>query len=293
MISHSGYRVPDGDPAPYEAPLFVLSAGHYRFVKMKRYYTHRPQGRPDWQLIYIAGGTAQFFIGGVWHTVREGGMVLYYPDEEQEYKYFLDEKPDVYWVHFTGTEVGALLERYALTRGVVHNVGVDARYCERMENIIRELQLKRATADELTTLLLHELLLRMSRGAEESRTDRTRSQMIEQAVSEMEQRFAEPLTVAGLAEQFHVESGWFSRLFRRRMGVSPQQYLTQVRMTKARELLSTTDCSIGEAARLSGYDNQLYFSRLFHKMYGCAPREYRQRQQEGVQDESLFSYLGV
>ena len=79
-----------------------------------------------------------------------------------------------------------------------------------------------------------------------------------------------------------------------KLGITPGKNVVNCRSRAGRgELLSTTDCSIGEAARLSGYDNQLYFSRLFHKMYGCAPREYRQHQQEGMQDESLFSYIGV
>ncbi len=282
MISHSGYLVPDNEAPPYEAPLLVMSAGHYRFVQMARFHTHRPQGRPDYQLLYVAGGTAQFFVGGAWHRVDEGGAVLYRPDEPQEYIYRLEDNPDIYWVHFTGTEADRIVARCGLRGGVVVAAGVESRYRELFEAIVRELQLKRPLGDELTALLAQELMVRMARRDGEARTDRPRSAMIERAVREMERRFAEPLTVAALAEQFHVEVCWFSRLFRRQMGASPQQYLMNIRMMKARELLSTTDCPIGEAARLSGYDNPLYFSRLFSRLYGCPPREYRRRQQEGA-----------
>ncbi len=279
MISHSGYRVPDGDAPPYEAPLLVMSAGHYRFVQMTRFHTYRPKGRSDYQLLYVAGGSAQFFTGGAWHRVGEGGMVLYRPNERQEYTYRLDEDPDIYWIHFTGTVAKQTVLQYGLTDGVVHAVGVDSRYGELFEGIIRELQLQRPLGDELTAVLLQELLVRMARRDRESHTGRPRSAMIERAVREIQRRFAEPLTVAELAAQFNVEVCWFSRLFRRQMGVSPQQYLMNVRMMKARELLSTTDCPIGEVARLSGYDNPLYFSRLFRRLYGCPPREYRRRQE--------------
>lgn len=282
MISHSGYLVPDGAPSPYEAPFLVMSAGHYRFVQMPRFHTHRPYGRPDYQLLYVAGGTAQFRIGEVWHRVSEGSAVLYRPDESQEYIYRLEDDPEVYWVHFTGTQVSEAVARCGLHSGAVIETGVETRYRELFEAIIRELQLKRPLGDELTALLTQELMVRMARRDSEARTDRPRSPMIEKAVREMERRFAEPLTVAELARQFHVEVCWFSRLFRRQMGMPPQQYLMHIRMMKARELLSTTDCPIGEAARLSGYDNPLYFSRLFSKLYGCPPREYRRREQGGV-----------
>lgn len=281
MISHSGYLVPDGELPPYEAPFLVMSAGHYRFVQMAQFHTFRPQGRPDYQLLYVAGGSAQFCLGGTWHTVDEGGAVLYCPGETQEYRYRLEDNPDVYWVHFTGTAAAETVERCGLCGGTVVAAGVESRYRELWELIIRELQLKRPLGDELTAVLVQELMVRMARRDRESHTSRPRSAMIEKAVREMERRFAEPLTVAELAQQFHVEVCWFSRLFRRQMGVSPQQYLMNIRMMKARELLSTTDCPVGEAARLSGYDNPLYFSRLFRRLYGCPPREYRRRQQEG------------
>lgn len=275
MISHSGYRVPDGERPPYEAPLLVMSAGQYRFVKMPLFHTHRPQGRDDFQLLYLASGKAEFVVGGVRHRLTAGQAVLYRPYEEQEYWYRLGDNVEVYWVHFTGDVAAALVDELGLVG--MQTVGEDARFRELWDNIIRELRLKRPLADELVAALLRELLVRMARRAHEAQTDHPRSAMIERAVDEIERRFAEPLTVAALAAQYNVEVCWFSRLFRRQMGLSPQQYLMTVRLAKARELLSTTECPIGEVARLAGYDNPLYFSRLFSRVCGCSPREYRKK----------------
>ncbi len=280
MINHSGYLVPDEAAPPCEAPLLVMSCGHYRFVAMEHYHTYRPHGRSDYQLLYVADGTADFCVDGTWHTVKAGGMVLYSPFQVQEYIYELENAPEIYWIHFTGTEADALLLQCGITAGV-HMVGTDTRYAELFGSIIRELQLKRPLGMEMTAAQLQMLLVRMARYVDGANTDTPRSTMIEKAVREMERRFAEPLSVAELAAQFHVEVCWFSRLFRRQMGASPQQYLMNIRMTKAKELLSTTDCTVGEAARLSGYENPLYFSRLFSRLYGCPPREYRRRRQEG------------
>ena len=59
------------------------------------------------------------------------------------------------------------------------------------------------------------------------------------------------------------------------MGVSPQQYLIDLRLRNARDLLISTDLSISEVARSVGYDDPLYFSRLYRKHYGLSPRESR------------------
>ena len=56
---------------------------------------------------------------------------------------------------------------------------------------------------------------------------------------------------------------------------TPVQFLSDLRLTNAQVLLETTDYSINEIARIVGYDNALYFSRLFHNQKGCSPSQYR------------------
>ena len=58
---------------------------------------------------------------------------------------------------------------------------------------------------------------------------------------------------------------------------TPVQYLTFLRMTNAQVLLETTTYSVNEIGRIVGYNNALYFSRIFHKQKGCSPSTYRSR----------------
>ena len=57
----------------------------------------------------------------------------------------------------------------------------------------------------------------------------------------------------------------------------PAQYILSLRMVNAQSLLENTDYKIGEIAEIVGYDNQLYFSRVFRKEYGVSPAQYRKR----------------
>ena len=59
------------------------------------------------------------------------------------------------------------------------------------------------------------------------------------------------------------------------MGVPPLKYLTSIRIARAKELLTGTDIPISEIGELVGYDNPLYFSKIFKKNTGLSPREYR------------------
>lgn len=93
-------------------PIVVTSCGNYRVKTRSEVVTHRPKGRKDYQLLYIASGKAHFFIGGNEKIVTAGNIIIYVPDEPQEYIYYKEDKTDVYWVHFTGNNVDKILDDY-------------------------------------------------------------------------------------------------------------------------------------------------------------------------------------
>ena len=64
------------------------------------------------------------------------------------------------------------------------------------------------------------------------------------------------------------------------MKISPAQYILSLRMVNAQSLLENTDYKIGEIAEIVGYDNQLYFSRVFRKEYGVSPAQYRKKMEK-------------
>jgi AraC family transcriptional regulator len=72
----------------------------------------------------------------------------------------------------------------------------------------------------------------------------------------------------------------FHRLFREVIGETPNQYLQRRRLANARELLSSTDCTVTEICLEVGFESMTSFSALFRRVYGCSPREFRSSQQK-------------
>ena len=95
-------------------PLFIGSCGTYHLYTVEKLPTHRPKGRLDYQLLYIASGRAHFYFDGKPTVVEAGNMVLYRPREEQRYYYYGVDQTEVYWVHFTGNNVKNFLRRYGI-----------------------------------------------------------------------------------------------------------------------------------------------------------------------------------
>jgi AraC-like DNA-binding protein len=88
-------------------------------------------------------------------------------------------------------------------------------------------------------------------------------------------RHAEPLRVRDLARIAHLHPAWFSTRFKRITGLPPVRYLTRYRLERVRELLVSTDHSVGEIAALTGFQDPLYLSRQFHRELGVSPTAYR------------------
>ncbi len=89
----------------------------------------------------------------------------------------------------------------------------------------------------------------------------------------LEQRACDPITIERLAAGSGLTHDYLSDLFHQRFGVRPVEYRTNVRLAKARELLTTTTMNVKQVAHQVGYPDALYFSRVFRQHLGLSPRE--------------------
>lgn len=80
---------------------------------------------------------------------------------------------------------------------------------------------------------------------------------------------------------FHYD--YLRKVFKKEIGMSPLEYMTSLRMKNAERLLSsvwTTGYAIAEIAQMCGFENALYFSRVFKKYYGCSPTQFIKNQRQ-------------
>jgi len=97
-----------------------------------------------------------------------------------------------------------------------------------------------------------------------------------QACTYMEQNLARRIKISEVARAAHLAEDYFSRLFHRRLGESPLQYLIRLRIQEGRRLLiKYPGLTIREASRKAGFDDPKHFSRLFAKRYGLTPKMFR------------------
>jgi AraC-like DNA-binding protein/mannose-6-phosphate isomerase-like protein (cupin superfamily) len=98
---------------------------------------------------------------------------------------------------------------------------------------------------------------------------------IKKAINFIDFRFHNEILVQDVARHIGLSCSYFNRLFNRHMKISPSEYLSNVRMGHARQLLRNSRLSIAEVGFQCGYVNDHYFCRVFRKVHRCTPREYR------------------
>ena len=284
MYLNSGYlnnsRLPFKDKS---APLIVGSCGTYRLQTRNRLPTKRPRGRLDYQLLYVASGKTHFMINGEDREVTAGHMVLYLPRQMQDYVYYGKDKPEVYWVHFTGSDVKNILRHYDIPMDDnVFYCGVVSTYAYLFKEMIHELQTCRVGFQELLTMYLRQifLLIQRSRLEQKPTVSTYMQEEMENARRYFNEHYNENINIEEFAASRSMSVSWFLRNFKQVVGMSPMHYILTNRINNAVSLLETTDYNVTEISTIVGYENPMYFSRLFKKQKGVSPTDYRKLLQD-------------
>ena len=278
LYVNSGYlfnsRVPFKEK---KMPLRILSAGTYQLFTWPKLPTWRPKGRVDWQIIYIAAGEGHFFLNGQEVVVPAGNMVLYQPKQQQKYFYYGKDRTQVWFVHFTGREVRSILKHYEIPLdGYILHTGI-AREFEDLFRKMRDELVKCAWGyEEMLTYLFRELMLTIHRRMMEDapRVSGFIQEEMDRAKAYFEENYNKEISIEQYAASRSMSTSWFNRSFRSEAGTSPMQYILEIRIRNAQILLETTDYSVADIAAVIGYDNPMYFSRLFRKAKGMSPAKY-------------------
>ncbi|MCA5962258.1 helix-turn-helix transcriptional regulator [Blautia sp. RD014234] len=105
--------------------------------------------------------------------------------------------------------------------------------------------------------------------------------------------YNQKIEINELADYIGVNRSYLTSSFKKAIGCSPQEYLVNLRMEKARSLLKNTDMQINAIANSVGYVDQLAFSKIFKQHYGMSPRAYREEEEELVIKNKKGDYEGA
>ena len=147
----------------------------------------------------------------------------------------------------------------------VHDHIVDS--LDTMRNALTREELERYLSETLRVFFSQEPLHELQTGEY--------SPEVKQALSYIRNNYSHKISLASVSEHVGLSSGYLCRIFKDETGISINTHINQLRMARAEELLKDKNSYIKEVAISVGFEDQLYFSRLFKRYHGVTPSEYR------------------
>ena len=237
--------------------------------------TIRPFGRKDYQLIILLAGKAIFKYNEETTILHDNEAIIIPPKVKNHY--FIQSNSNIIWIHFTGTASEKILESYSLTPYKKFNVYNSYDFISYAEMIIEEFQLRHVGyMNNCNAYLLNILtLLKRKIENEKKKSDDNFVPELTPVLEDMKTNFSQKRDIAEYAAICNLSSSRFSHLFTEKIGVSPYQYLLNIRLKQAIQLMINTNLPISAISKNVGYDDPLYFSSIFKKHIGISPSNFR------------------
>lgn len=256
--------------------LYLQEAGH--FISGPNYYTVR--NSLDSYLVKLTlAGQGVLEYGGEKYQLPAGSF--FWIDCQAPQYYYTDREVghwDVLWLHFYGATARAYYQAFlSQTRGrAAAQLPIDSHVSESMSALLNlaaadgNESARDLSASALLTSILCELI-------HFSAPDITQPipEVLRRVQQYLHEGYAQKIGLEELAAQFNISKYHLQRSFRRYFGQSPGEYLTRLRMTRAKELLRATDLPVSEVAYRVGMENTSYFISVFHTREGTTPQQYR------------------
>lgn len=251
----------------------------YQKLMTRSLTRNREQGRVDYQLIYMVSGKGYFQFEDKTTEVSGGQIVIYTPNQPQHYSYYAKDFTEAYWIHFTGYAARDYLQEFGLLSQPVHVVGAMDELAILYKEITRELNMNKPLHEHMTSAHLLKMLTLVGRRLQNTEDHRKADPHtdINRIIEIMHERFSQNLIITDLAKECSLSLFHFIHKFKVVTGTTPVKYITRIRMNEAKRLLSESSLHVWEVASIVGYENPLYFSRVFSSVVGIPPSEYKKR----------------
>lgn len=263
---------------PLISDLYLTDIGYY--PKASHHFRERPSGSRQHILIYNIGGKGEVWLNDIRHELPTDHFFIIPAEIKHSYRSDDIDPWSIYWIHFAGLKAG-LFSKYAC-RAIPVERSKRSRISERIDlfaEIFRNLDrgFGYETLEYVNLCLGHLLasFTHLSQFREVRNIDE--NDPVAQSINFMLEHLTKKLKLNEIAAETNLSASHYSRLFQNRTGHSPIDYFIQLKIQRACRLLNNSGWSIADISREAGFDDQFYFSRVFRKVMGMSPGEYRKR----------------
>lgn len=232
----------------------------------------------NYSILYITRGEGIIeYAGSRTAKLSAGSCFILKPGIWHRYKPDLISGWEEYWVTFHGTYPENIMLNNLLCDGNLHaDLGHNQELLRLFHHLIKTMANAEPGYHQVIIGITLQIMGVVCNACRFKTTDKNpQEKLITKAKFLMQEAIEKPIDVKELAKELPMSYSLFRKAFREATGSSPNQYYLQLRIDKAKELLSTSELTVNEVAFKTGFTSIFYFSRFFKKITGVAPKSYR------------------
>lgn len=260
--------------------LSLYSAG---FEECPSGYSYGPKIRSYHLIHFVLYGKGELHINGHIFQLSAGDAFLIPADKISYYEASKDDPWCYAWISFLG--INSQMYMYQLMNStddvyIIHGLDT-AKYKEHIFEIISLPDASTSSYFQANSILFKIMAMLFGDiNFQESRWGKI--SIVDEVKYYLDINYTEKIKMQDVAKSFGIHPNYLTRIFHEKYGISPKQYLIDLKLKKARRLLTTTESSISVIANSLGFDDQLAFSKIFKKEVEISPSEYRKQSRSSL-----------
>jgi AraC family transcriptional regulator, arabinose operon regulatory protein len=260
--------------------LYITDLGYYPHAS--KHHTHRKNGCPENILIYCSDGVGWVRTSKGRYEVKANSFFMLPKNNEHEYGASEQDPWTIYWIRFGGSGLNSLndltiAKHYFEPKHFPYKTDAIQLFND-MFSVLQQGYSKQYLIYVNMTLVNFLTLFLFQHGSIIKKvTTNPHDIIIQKAIGYMQTNLHNPITNSDLSIAAGCSGSQLSNLFKSSTGYSPINYFNHLKIQKACQHFYATNALVKEVATQLGYDDPYYFSRLFTKLMGVSPNQYRKR----------------
>ena len=260
-----------------EKEMVSLSVYNVGYQHCEPNYQWGPGVRDHYLIHYIVSGKGSYEINQKTYQLTSGDVFLIYPNTQVTYYADSTDPWEYYWVGFSGSDAGLILEStdFSNQTPVIFACSNGVQIREQLYKIYEARGNEFSNAVAMAGQLYITLSLFLTSATNQKKNQHQSYDYVQKGIAYMESHISYPITIDDVAAYVGISRSHLFREFKLYLGKSPKEYLSEFRIKYACSLLKTSNLPIGVIATSVGYENGLYFSKVFQSIKGIPPSKYR------------------
>lgn len=250
------------------------------YLKSLPNYECKPRVLDDYFMIYTAKGKGILRCEKKHYKLKEGDLFFLFPGVVHYYATDPQNPIELWWIGFNGPNCNKILSTLKISSSnPILSLGT------LQEDIFKNIQEIYYNMEEFSIgsklkscgnlYSIFGFLIDNTKLANSCNTKNSFSKSIEKSLAYIEANYSNQISIKKIAEYAGLTRTYFATRFKKEVECTPQEYLTKIRLKQSKYYLTNSNLSITEVAHSTGFQDPLYFSKVFSKFFGCSPTDFR------------------